>query len=165
MIKIDVFDKSNFLFKFRETNVDLNFKNLSIGVFNEELDRDNFLRRLHDSGLDILVTSIQNNYLVSDDIVYELNIIPYNKLGNNNNIVLLFKTADFDTEEVDAILKVPEINEIYLSDSKLQDIVNSMVLLGGGNWKVLFNYLTEIYGFKFQIINYTLPVSSYETAN
>ena len=84
---------------------------------------------------------------------YEVNIEPFSEFDLRKIRRLQFSTATFDSEEVESILELPEIRDIYGKDEAFRKLIGQIQLVGA-NWDVLVSYLVNTYGFKFTFIYY-----------
>lgn len=107
---------------------------------------------LYDQNFDISeIDNLELGY--GHEYEYEVNIEPFSEFGLSKIIRLQFSTSDFDSEEVESILELPEIRDIYEKDEALRKLIGQIQLVGA-NWDVLVSYLVNTYGFKFTFVYY-----------
>lgn len=129
-------------------SITINKLNESLGF--EVTSIPEFYRELNEKELNLDVVEVAEESDFSG--IYEVNIIPYHSLGFNSSYRFNFMTEDFDREELDALLGVPEISEIMVIDKNLSkllegDFINKVNLLN-----IISNYLETTYGFKITVL-------------
>lgn len=117
----------------------------------KELDTFESLSHLKSEGLKAYVTEIDE--LESKDFTdyiggydYEINITPYAEAGETKTRCIQF-SGDFDEDDFESLLRVPEILSILEHDSKFSKLVDQVGAMSY-DYEIVLNYLVSEYGFR-----------------
>lgn len=84
---------------------------------------------------------------------YEVNISSYGNFGTHKVTRIQALTSDFDDEELDKLLEVDSIREIYEKDAKFRRLIDQVRIVDA-DWSAIVNYLNKVYAFEFTFITY-----------
>lgn len=118
---------------------------------NKEVDIFESLSYLNSKGLKVYVTEIDEleSKEVSDYIGgydYEINITPYAEAGETKTQCIQL-SGDFDEDDFESLLRIPEILSILEHDSKFSKLVDQVGAMSY-DYEIVLNYLVSWYGFR-----------------
>lgn len=124
----------------------------SVGLeLNKEVDTFESLSYLKSKGLKAYVTEIDGleskevpDYIGGYD--YEINITPYAEAGETKTRCIQL-SGDFDEDDFESLLRIPEILSILEHDSKFSKLVDQVGAMSYDH-EIVLNYLVGEYGFR-----------------
>jgi hypothetical protein len=134
-------------------------ESISKSVIGSEVsDKVELLRKLSELGLNVFIDDSYPDDEVTQEygvgFSYEINIIPFTNLEKGKVRTLQFITPDFDDEEIERLIEVDCIKEIYEKDVNFRKLIDQVRVVDA-NWDTVLNYLNSTYSFEFKIIHYT----------
>lgn len=130
----------------------------SVGIeLNKEVSIFESLNYLKGKGLKAYVTEVDE--LEGKDITeyiggfdYEINLTPYAEVGETKTSCIQL-SGDFDDDDFESLLSVPEVLNILEHDSNFSKLVDQVGAMAY-DYDIVLNYLVSEYGFRVNKFHY-----------